>query len=283
MPAVRPAARPARPRLPEDERPPRAAAVSRPDDERTREVLAEGDLEVHGRIPDSSNATLLVTARLGGDEVLAVFKPERGERPLWDFPPGLWRREVAAYELDALLGTGCVPLTVARDDRTSARAPCSDGCTRTASSTTSRCATSRELADWFRALAALDVVANNTDRKSGPRALGGRPVLGDRQRAVLPRRRQAAHGHLGVRRRARSTPRSLERLGAVADGDVDVLRGLLDAEEVARHAAPRRASSPTRARCPSPTRTAASRRGPGRSCDSGAGQLTPRPPTVAAP
>jgi len=39
-----------------------------------------------------------------------------GERPLWDFSDGLWRREVAAYELDVQLGTDLVPTTVARND-----------------------------------------------------------------------------------------------------------------------------------------------------------------------
>ena len=46
----------------------------------------------------------------------AVYKPRRGERPLWDFPAGLDRREVAAYELSAWLGWDIVPETVLRDD-----------------------------------------------------------------------------------------------------------------------------------------------------------------------
>ena len=55
----------------------------------------------------------------------------------------------------------------------------------------------------LRSIAAFDLIANNTDRKSGP--LPPRPRrahLGDRQRALLRRRLQAAHGDLGVRRRA---------------------------------------------------------------------------------
>ena len=46
----------------------------------------------------------------------AVYKPLRGERPLWDFPEGLYRREVAAYELSRALGWDLVPGTVERDD-----------------------------------------------------------------------------------------------------------------------------------------------------------------------
>ncbi len=46
---------------------------------------------------------------------LGVYKPERGERPLWDFPDGLYRREIAAYEFARLLGWPIIPPTVERD------------------------------------------------------------------------------------------------------------------------------------------------------------------------
>jgi uncharacterized repeat protein (TIGR03843 family) len=80
------------------------------------ELLRSGEVEVLGRMPWSSNATLLVEVRLGGDCQRAVYKPRRGERPLWDFPDGLDRREVAAYELSTWLGWDIVPETVLRDD-----------------------------------------------------------------------------------------------------------------------------------------------------------------------
>lgn len=80
--------------------------------------LREGEVELLGRLPWSSNATLL--AEIHGEEgdapLRAVYKPRRGERPLWDFPEGLDRREVAAYELSAALGWDLVPETVLRDD-----------------------------------------------------------------------------------------------------------------------------------------------------------------------
>ncbi len=82
----------------------------------TTEVLSRGTVDIKGRIPWSSNATFLVTAKLDGVEVPAIYKPERGERPLWDFPGGLYRREVAAYQLAVALGWPMVPETVARDD-----------------------------------------------------------------------------------------------------------------------------------------------------------------------
>jgi len=84
------------------------------------DLLRSGEVEVLGRMPWSSNATLLVEVRgqLGGEGAClrAVYKPRRGERPLWDFPPGLDRREVAAFELSRWLGWDIVPETVLRDE-----------------------------------------------------------------------------------------------------------------------------------------------------------------------
>jgi uncharacterized repeat protein (TIGR03843 family) len=84
------------------------------------DLLRSGEVEVLGRMPWSSNATLLVEVRgrVGGEGAClrAVYKPRRGERPLWDFPPGLGRREVAAYELSRWLGWDIVPETVLRDE-----------------------------------------------------------------------------------------------------------------------------------------------------------------------
>jgi uncharacterized repeat protein (TIGR03843 family) len=68
-------------------------------------------------MPWSSNGTYLVTV---GDEVgdpmVAIYKPGRAERPLWDFPDGLYRREVAAYHLSEDLGWNFVPPTVERSE-----------------------------------------------------------------------------------------------------------------------------------------------------------------------
>lgn len=80
------------------------------------EALRTGEVEVLGRMPWSSNATLLVEVRAADACLRAVYKPRRGERPLWDFPAGLDRREVAAYELSVWLGWDIVPETVLRHD-----------------------------------------------------------------------------------------------------------------------------------------------------------------------
>jgi len=79
-------------------------------------LLTEGAVEVKGRMPWSSNATFLAELCLDGTVGLAVYKPERGERPLWDYPPGLWRREVAAYIVSETLDLGFVPETIERVD-----------------------------------------------------------------------------------------------------------------------------------------------------------------------
>ena len=124
-------------------------------------------MEVHGRIAGSSNATLLVTCRLQGEELLAVYKPLQGERPLWDFPGGLFRREVAAYALCESLGWGLVPETVERRE-----GPFGPGSVQrfVHEDGTSHYFTLRDEPKWhsvLKRLAAFDVVANNADRKSG--------------------------------------------------------------------------------------------------------------------
>jgi len=74
--------------------------------------LQHDELVLHGRITTASNATFLGTI---GD-VAVVYKPIRGERPLWDFPDGnLARREVAAYLLSELTGWDVVPETWLRE------------------------------------------------------------------------------------------------------------------------------------------------------------------------
>ncbi|MFT4199652.1 MAG: SCO1664 family protein [Gordonia sp. (in: high G+C Gram-positive bacteria)] len=81
-------------------------------------ALSDGALSVVGRIPHASNLTLVATVDDGtGGEVRCVYKPVRGEVPLWDFPDGtLAGREVAAYTVCADLGWDTVPHTVLRDE-----------------------------------------------------------------------------------------------------------------------------------------------------------------------
>jgi hypothetical protein len=67
-------------------------------------------VEVVGRLPYASNATLLATDAEGCHW---VYKPDRGEEPLWDFPTGtLSRREILSHEVSAAMGLDIVPTTV---------------------------------------------------------------------------------------------------------------------------------------------------------------------------
>ncbi len=85
------------------------------DQELVRSVLTDGTLEISGRLTDASNLTLLATASLDGIDIRCVYKPIRGERPLWDFPDGtLAHREVAARRIAEYAGWDCVPLTILR-------------------------------------------------------------------------------------------------------------------------------------------------------------------------
>lgn len=131
------------------------------------DVLLGGEVNVLGRFADSSNATLLVSCSLGDVALGAVYKPVRGERRLSDFPPGLHRREVAAYVLSEHLGWGLVPETILRVD-----APFGEGSLQRLvhEDGASHYFTLHEDVAWHRDLrriAAFDVVANNADRKSG--------------------------------------------------------------------------------------------------------------------
>ncbi len=80
-----------------------------------KEILESGTIDLRGQFLLGSNYTFLVRVEHRGRELLAVYKPQVGERPLWDFPPAsLARREVAAYLLSEMLGLHLVPCTVLR-------------------------------------------------------------------------------------------------------------------------------------------------------------------------
>jgi hypothetical protein len=85
--------------------------------DRTLEILAKGTVETeHGLMRWSSNYTFLVSVSYENCSLPAIYKPQRGERPLWDFPDGmLCNRELAAYLTSEQLGWRIVPPTVVRD------------------------------------------------------------------------------------------------------------------------------------------------------------------------
>ena len=140
---------------------------------RALELLREGTLEPVGRMPYSSNATFLVDLHHDGLDAQGIYKPHRGERPLWDFPSGLYQREVAAFLVADDLGWELVPPTVVRHD-----APHGVGSLQLFVPCVfeEHYFTIHEHGDQhdddFRRICALDIVINNTDRKSGHCLLG---------------------------------------------------------------------------------------------------------------
>jgi uncharacterized repeat protein (TIGR03843 family) len=84
--------------------------------EQALRVLTCGDLQLEGRLVEASNTTLRAYVTHEDLSARCVYKPIRGERPLWDFPDGtLAAREVAAYLVSEATGWNVVPPTVMRD------------------------------------------------------------------------------------------------------------------------------------------------------------------------
>jgi uncharacterized repeat protein (TIGR03843 family) len=80
------------------------------------ELLRRGDMEIEGRLVDASNTTVRAVITAAGLTARCVYKPVRGERPLWDFPDGtLAGREVSAYLVARATGWDLVPPTILRD------------------------------------------------------------------------------------------------------------------------------------------------------------------------
>jgi hypothetical protein len=130
------------------------------------ELLRSGHIEVLGLIPLSSNYTFLARVTGGDQQALAVYKPIRGEQPLWDFPDGtLAAREVAAFAVSEAGGWDLVPPTVLRDD-----APLGAGSLQLfIEHDPGRhfFVLVEERPDDFAPFAAFDAVINNADRKGG--------------------------------------------------------------------------------------------------------------------
>lgn len=140
--------------------------------DRALELLTSGEVEILGRMPYSSNATFLVDIEHDELRAQGIYKPLRGESPLWDFPDGLYQREIAAFVTSEALGWDLVPPTIERElvhgvGSLQLFMPC----IFEEHYFTLREETDR-YDDEFRAICAFDVVINNTDRKAGHCILG---------------------------------------------------------------------------------------------------------------
>lgn len=209
-------------------------------DDRVVTLLREGTLALAGLLPWSSNYTFLGQVTAADDAAPVVYKPIRGERPLWDFPRGtLAKREVAAYVVSAALGWDLVPPSVLRTG------PHGRGSVQLFVEVDQdahfftfhedpvyRCALQK--------LALFDIVANNADRKGGHclAAGAGRIVAIDQGLcfSVEPKLRTVIWDFAGdpISRPLVADLRSLA--AALADAGsplVAQLRGLLFAGEIA--------------------------------------------------
>ncbi|MBN1995174.1 MAG: SCO1664 family protein [Anaerolineae bacterium] len=140
------------------------------------EMLLEGEIALQGLFPWSSNYTFLVSlsrqappeGSLPRQELLAVYKPCQGERPLWDFPEGtLCQREFASYLVSQILGWPRIPPVVFRDN-----GPHGAGSVQLFidADFEAHYFTLRHLpafTEAFRSMALFDFIVNNADRKGG--------------------------------------------------------------------------------------------------------------------
>lgn len=143
-----------------------------PDEERTvtfsrvEQLLREGTISTtRGMLRWGSNYAALLTLEDVDLAATAVYKPQRGERPLWDFPDGtLCYREVAAYEVSQLLDWALVPPTVLREG------PHGLGSLQLFidhSPEITYFSLSEDFAPQLRRYAIFDYLINNADRKGG--------------------------------------------------------------------------------------------------------------------
>ena len=124
------------------------------------------DVKILGLLHGASNYSFLTRlAPHPPSGLRAVYKPARGESPLWDFQAGtLYQREVAAYELSKALGWPLIPPTVVRHN-----APHGIGAMQLFIEADGRhfLGHNRSRRDVWVRVALFDVITNNADRKSG--------------------------------------------------------------------------------------------------------------------
>ncbi|MGP6173619.1 SCO1664 family protein [Corynebacterium sp. A21] len=130
-------------------------------------LLANGELGIVAQLVESSNIGFVLEATCSADYGWAVYKPELGEAPLHDFPPGLHTRERAAFLLSEYLGWHIVPPTVIREDGPFGIGSLQWFIENNGEHYFPLLETRPDLHGQFRRMAVFDLLSNNTDRKSG--------------------------------------------------------------------------------------------------------------------
>ncbi|WP_152966373.1 SCO1664 family protein [Ornatilinea apprima] len=135
------------------------------------EALQKGVMNLQGQFLNSSNYTFLTQLAYQGFECNVVYKPVKGEMPLWDFPNGtLAQRETAAFVLSEALGWDLVPPTVFR--KKAALGPGSVQYFVEHDPQYHFFEFSVEDRQRLRPAALFDLLANNADRKGGHILIG---------------------------------------------------------------------------------------------------------------
>ncbi len=126
-------------------------------------LLQSGEMTACELIPWGSNYTFAVRLECDGVSTIGVYKPLRGEAPLWDFPRGLYKREYAAYVVSRSLGWDFIPPTVIRGGEHGIGSV--------------QLFVEHEATDFFhfradhcvelQRMCVFDIVTNNADRKAG--------------------------------------------------------------------------------------------------------------------
>lgn len=141
------------------------------------EALLAGDVGERGPLPYSSNHSFLVLVHHKTLEIPAVYKPQRGESPLWDFEWGtLCKREVAAYLVSHALGWDLVPPTVLRN-ASHGLGSIQFYVNHDSDAHYFTIQPDARHADSLRRLALFDAIINNADRKSGHCLVGSEQRL----------------------------------------------------------------------------------------------------------
>jgi len=142
------------------------------------EILQKGSLQVEGQFTFGSNYTFLTSIEYKKSSYKAVYKPQKGETPLWDFTPDtLANRETAAFLISEALSWGYIPPTIIRSD-----APFGRGSLQwfiTHNPEMNYFTFSEEIKENLRPVVVFDMILNNADRK------GSHVIIDDRKQIWL--------------------------------------------------------------------------------------------------
>ena len=130
----------------------------------TINILQKGSIHLEGQFIIGSNYTFLTSVKYKKSTYKAIYKPQKGEIPLWDFPPEtLANRETSAFLISEALSWGFVPPTIIRPD-----APLGPGSLQwfiPHDPEVNYFTFTKELKEKLRSVAIFDIIINNADRK----------------------------------------------------------------------------------------------------------------------